>query len=51
MDNVSSVIDGSIAMAGVIAAFAVSGWALMSAEPTGTVEKEEAKPTTVKKAA
>ncbi len=54
MDNVSSVIDGSIAIAGMIAALAVSGWALITSESTTTVETKgaEAAPrTTVKKVA
>lgn len=54
MDNLSSAIDGSIAIAGMIAALAVSGWALISSESTAAVETEDAEAasrTIVKKAA
>lgn len=36
MDNVSSFIDGSIAIAGMIAGLAVSLWALKSSESAET---------------
>jgi hypothetical protein len=54
MENVSSVIDGSIAVAGVIVALAVSGWALIASQSAGAGKNEAAVgdlPTTRKKAA
>jgi hypothetical protein len=54
MDNVSSIIDGSIAVAGMIAAVAVSVGALMASESTTTVDVEStegALRTTLKRAA
>jgi hypothetical protein len=48
MDNVSSVIDGSLAVAGIVAALAVSGWALIvsgsdAARDTNTAD-DDARP-------
>lgn len=40
MDSVSSIIDGSIAVAGIVAALAVSGWALM-VSPSPSTDKNE----------
>lgn len=54
MDNVSSIIDGSIAVAGMIAALALSVWAMMASESTTTADVESAEGvsrTTMKKAA
>lgn len=54
MNNVSSIIDGSMAIAGLIAILAGSGWALMASESTTTVDMknaDDALRTTLKKGA
>ena len=54
MDNVSSLIDGSMAIAGGIVALVGSGWALMGFDSSTTVETANANrtvPSTLKQAA
>lgn len=42
MDNVRSIIDGSMVIAGLIATLAASGWALMASESSTTVDIKNA---------
>jgi hypothetical protein len=52
MDNVSSIIDGSIAAAGMVASLAVSVWALLDSHADGiSIKKVETVPGTLPKAA
>ena len=54
VDNVSSVIDGSMAIVGLIATLAGSGWVLMASESSTTVDiknVDDALRTSLKKAA
>jgi hypothetical protein len=54
MDNVSSIIDGSMAIAGLIATLAGASWALMASKSAMTLDlkhADEALRSTLKKAA
>jgi hypothetical protein len=42
MDNASSIIDGSIAIGGIIAALAVSAWPVMTSGSTPAVDSKTA---------
>ena len=42
MENASSIIDGSLAMAGLLAGAMVSVWALMASDSTTTLETKNA---------
>lgn len=54
MNTINSLIDGSLAIGGMIAALAASGWAMMASESTTTIDMkdaDEALRSTIKKAA
>lgn len=53
MDNVSSIIDGSFAAAGMIASLVVSVWALMDSQSTPAISAQavESAPGQLRKAA
>jgi hypothetical protein len=38
MDNVGSIIDGSLAIAGLVMALVVSGWALMASASNAAID-------------
>jgi len=42
MENAGSIIDGSLAMAGLLASAMVSVWALMASDSTTTLETKNA---------
>lgn len=42
MNTISSLIDGSLAVGGMIAALAASGWAILASESTKTIDMEDA---------
>ena len=54
MNTISSLIDGSLAIGGIIAALAASGWAMKASESTMTIDVNDADKalhSTLKKAA
>jgi hypothetical protein len=54
MNTINSLIDGSLAIGGLIAALAATGWAMMASESTTTIDMkhaDEALHSTMKKAA
>jgi len=54
MNSINSLIVGSLALGGMIAALAASGWAMMASESTATIDMkhaDEALRSTMKKTA